>query len=238
MDGFRFSLGSIRAGLYPCQNGQKLAFSEEPYWSRAEGNDTVCAGLGERLCYCAQPGQVGIRCTEQDWYLAFAVRGDGADAVPGGSAQGAAPVFCRGNREPVRLQPAAEKGPLCQGRTGPALFAGGRRNHPAGPVTGAGNVLAVPYVPQPVNSRAGYSRLHAGWIYNSADFVTQHAPPKVSSFRRCIPINRGLRPGERTRIRRYFCRLVWRCEHNFYHLRSKTYRSCRNARLCCLPMLK
>ena len=72
MDGFRFSLGSIRAGLYPCQNGQKLAFSEEPYWSRAEGNDTVCAGLGERLCYCAQPGQVGIRCTEQDWYLAFA----------------------------------------------------------------------------------------------------------------------------------------------------------------------
>lgn len=72
MDGFRFSRGTVRAGIYPVCNGKPLAF-DSPYWTKTEGTDTVWAGFGKELVYHIEEKHISITCEKPDWALFFAV---------------------------------------------------------------------------------------------------------------------------------------------------------------------
>ncbi len=77
MDGFRFSYGTVRAGIYPVCNGIPLAF-DAPYWSKTEGTDTVSAGFGDELVYRMEEKSISVTCKNPGWSLFFAV-GKGLD---------------------------------------------------------------------------------------------------------------------------------------------------------------
>lgn len=81
MDGFRFSRGAVRAGIYPVVNGKDFT-SPAAYWSRTEGNDTVAAGLGEDLVYRMEEHRLTVRCRAEGWRLVWKLPQQTADALP------------------------------------------------------------------------------------------------------------------------------------------------------------
>lgn len=72
MDGFRFSSGTIRAGIYPVCDEKPFVF-DSPYWSRTEGEDTVSVGMGMDLSFRMEEKKLTVSCEKSGWALLFAV---------------------------------------------------------------------------------------------------------------------------------------------------------------------
>lgn len=71
MDGFRYSRGKIRAGIYPYASGRQIINSTGEFKAEETGKDSMSVSVGDDLRYLIEEKQIVISSSISDWGLLF-----------------------------------------------------------------------------------------------------------------------------------------------------------------------